>query len=119
MGSRQLAALPVGMALFGLVSWLVDLLFAAAINNGFSSPPYQPFWVFGDGGLGLVNLALGLSLVIPAYFAARWGPWVGLGSALVGDLLGSTLSGTLSASFNPWYSYLTFASSASSPGWLS
>jgi len=99
----------VGMALFGLVSWLVNLFFAAAINDGFSSPPYQPFWMFGGGGLGLLNIALGLSLVIPAFFAARFGPWVGLGSALLGVLLGNALSGTLSASFNPWYSYFTFA----------
>lgn len=109
MGSRQIVALFVGIALFGLVSYLVDLFFAAAANDGFSSPQYQPFWAFGGGGLSLLNIALGLSLIIPAFFAARFGPWVGLGSALLGDLLGNALSGTLSASFNPWYSYITYA----------
>ncbi len=109
VGRRQIVALLVGMALFGLVSWLVDLFFAAAANDGFSSPQYQPFWVFGGGGLSLLTIALGLSLVIPAFFAARYGPWVGLGSALLGDLLGNALSGTISASFNPWYSYPTYA----------
>lgn len=109
MGRRQIVALLVGMVLFGLVNWLVDLFFAAAANDGFSSPQYQPFWVFGGGGLSLLTIALGLSLVIPAFFAARFGPWVWVGSALVGDLLGNALSGTLSASFNPWYSYLTYA----------
>jgi serine/threonine protein kinase len=109
IGRRQIVALLVGIALFSLVSYLVDLFFAAASNNGFSSPPYQPFWPFGGGGLSLLNIALAFSLILPAFFAARFGPWVGLGSALFGDVLGNALSGTLSASFNPWYTYITYA----------
>lgn len=109
VGNGQIIALLVGIALFGLVIYLVDLFFQAAINDGFSSPQYQPFWAFGGGGLSLLNMALGFSLVVPAFFAARFGPWVGLGSALFGDVLGNALSGTLTASFNPWYTYITFA----------
>ena len=109
IGRRQIVALLVGIALFGLVSYLVDLFFAAAYNDGFTSPQYLPFWVFGGGGLSLLNIALGFSLVLPALFAARFGPWVGLGSALIGDMLGNAFSGTLSASFNPWYTYITYA----------
>jgi serine/threonine protein kinase len=109
IGSQQIVAMIVGIALFGLVSYLVDLFFVAASNDGFSSPQYQPFWLFGGGGLSLLNIAVGFSLIIPALFAARFGPWVGLVSAFFGDLLGNAFSSTLSASFNPWYSYITYA----------
>ena len=109
MGSQQIAALLVGSVLFGFISYLIDLFFVAASNDGFSSPPYQTFWLFGVIGLSLVNILVGCSLIIPAFFAARFGPWVGLVSATGGNLLGNALSGTLSASFNPWYLYITYA----------
>ncbi|HEY5005549.1 MAG TPA: ECF transporter S component [Ktedonobacteraceae bacterium] len=99
----------VGIALFGVASYTIDLFWVAASNDGFSSPQYQPFWQFGDGGFSLLNIAVGFSLIIPALFAARFGPWVGFASATFGMLLGNALSSTLSASFNPWYSYITYA----------
>jgi len=100
----------VGIALFGCVSYLLDLFFLAASNDGYSSPQYHTFWlVVGVAGFSLLNIALGVSLIIPAFFAARFGPWVGLATATLGNLLGNVLSGTLSAPFNPWYTYITYA----------
>jgi hypothetical protein len=109
MGIQQLLAMIVGIALFGFASDLVDLFFVAAFNDGFSSPPYQTFWLFGVIGFSLLNIVLGLSLIIPAFFAAKFGPWVGLTSATCGSLLGNAASSTFSASFNPWYTYITYA----------
>ncbi len=109
IGSRQILAMIVGIAFFGFVSYLLDLLFVAASNDGFSSPQYQTFWLFGAIGFSLLNIVLGLSLIIPAIFAARSGPWVGFAIATFGNLLGNVLSSTLSASFNSWYGYITYA----------
>jgi len=109
IGSQQILAMIVGIALIGFVSYLLDLLFVAAFNDGFSSPQYQTFWLFGVVGFSLLNIAVGFSLIIPGIFAARFGPWVGFASALFGNLLGNALSSTLSASFNPWYTHITYA----------
>jgi serine/threonine protein kinase len=105
---QQIVAMIMGIAIFGITTYLLDLFFVAASNDGFSSPPYQTFWL-GTIGFSVLNIAEGLSLVIPGLFAARFGPWVGLVSAAGGNILGNTLSSTLDASFNPWYTYITFA----------
>lgn len=107
--SQQLLAMLVGIVIFGAVTSLLDLFFIAASNDGYSSAPYQSFWLFGMIGFSLLNSGVGMSLIIPAVFAARYGPWVGLISAAVGNWLGNALSGTLDASFNPWYLSLTYA----------
>jgi len=109
-GSQQIWAMLVGIALFGGVSYLLDLFFLAASNDGYSSSQYQTFWlVEGVAGFSLMNVALGSSLIVPAFFATKFGPWVGLATAVVGNVLGNAFSDTLSAPFNPWYTYITYA----------
>lgn len=109
-GSQQIWAMLVGIALFGGVSYLLDLFFLAASNDGYSSWQYQTFWlVVGMAGFSLMNIALGSSLIVPAFFATKFGPWVGLATATIGNVLGNTFSDTLSAPFNPWYTYITYA----------
>ncbi len=110
IGSQQIPAIFMGITLFGIASYFLDLFFLAASNDGYSSPQYQTFWlVVGVAGFSLLNIATGLSLIIPGFFAARFGPWVGVASAVFGNLLGNALSGTFSASFNPWYTSITYA----------
>jgi len=109
-GRQQIWATVMGIVLFGSVCYLLDLFFLAASNDGYSSSQYQTFWLIaGVAGFSLMNIALGSSLIIPAFFAAKFGPWVGLVTATVGNLLGNVFSDTLSAPFNPWYTYITYA----------
>lgn len=99
-----------GGALYSAVNFLLDLLFVAASNDGYSSPQFQTYWLFdGFVGFSLMNVLVGLSLVILAFLAARYGPWVSLVSAIIGLWIGNALSDTLSSDFNPWYVYITFA----------
>lgn len=109
IGGQQIAAMLVGITLFGFVNYFLDLFFVAAYNDGFSSLRYHTFWLSDVVGFSLLNIGVGFSLIIPGIVAARFGPWVGFASATFGDLLGNALSGTLSASFNPWYLYVTYA----------
>lgn len=106
---QQIVAMIFGVVIYGIVNYLRDLLFLSALGNNFSSPLYQTFWPFSFVGFNIVNTLVGLGLIIPCFFGVRFGPWVGLATATFGDLLGNALSSTLSASFNPWYSYVTYA----------
>lgn len=106
---QQIVAMIFGVVIYGIVNYLLDLLFLSALGNNFSSPLYQTFWPFSFVGFNIVNTLVGLGLIIPCFFGVRFGPWVGLATATFGDLLGNALSSTLSASFNPWYSYVTYA----------
>jgi len=106
---QQIVAMIFGVVIYGIVNYLLDLLFLSALGSNFSSPLYQTFWPFSFVGFNIVNTLVGLGLIIPCFFGVRFGPWVGLATATFGDLLGNALSSTLSASFNPWYSYVTYA----------
>ena len=109
IGSKQILSTIAGIIIFGIASGLINNLFTAASNDGYSSPPYQYVWLSDIVGFSIVNIAVGFILIIPAFFAVRAGPWTGLASAIGGLLLGNALSNTLGDSFTQWYTYITFA----------
>jgi len=108
LNKTQLLSMLVGTLLYLLVTFALDKLFLINIAD------------YTDGNLllspiggqlflpSLIGILSGASLIIPLFFGARFGPWVGVGVALVGVFLGDALSGYLGAESSLWLSYLAW-----------
>src|SRR5207248_11126095 len=55
------------------------------------------------------TILIGLTLVVPVFFATQFGPWVGLVTALPGALIGDYFSKVISVFSFPWYGYAGLA----------
>jgi serine/threonine protein kinase/uncharacterized membrane protein len=88
---RQLIALLVGTVIYGIANYLLDIVL---LSNAANSPLFLQ--------VNLSTILFALTLVIPAFFAAKFGPWVGLVSIVVGALTGDVIS---HAGYS-WYIYV-------------
>ena len=63
------------------------------------------------GGLYLswANILRGLIIIVPFFFATKFGPWVGLACILLGALIGDYFSQAISFFFLTWYDYVSLA----------
>jgi energy-coupling factor transport system substrate-specific component len=71
VGVRQIVYMALGAALYGGLSWLTNALQLPSAGN----------------------VSLRPAIVIPLFFGAVFGPWVGLFSGGIGNLLGDYVSG--------------------------
>jgi energy-coupling factor transport system substrate-specific component len=94
----QWIAMVIGILIYGVAEFLMDML---TIHF-----PYTFFYPIGGISFlpSLVLLFYGISLVIPLFFGARYGPWVGLIVAFVGALAGDWLANVSGQNilFWPW-----------------
>jgi len=70
-GTREVVYAAIGAALYGVFSWVTNVLALPAAGN----------------------IALRPAVAIPLFFGVAFGPWVGFLSGLVGNILGDFLSG--------------------------
>lgn len=70
-GTREVVFAALGAALYGVLSWATNMLALPAAGN----------------------IALRPAVCIPIFFGIVFGPWVGLISGLVGNVIGDALSG--------------------------
>src|SRR5215469_3667501 len=81
-----------GITIFGVATSLSVLVDWNVISSNSNSPLYNsiiPNW-FGPTWVGLI---IGCSLVVPFFFGARFGPWVGLCTTIIGSFLGDVIWG--------------------------
>ncbi len=91
VGKGQLIAVVVGVVIYAIVSALFgffDLNAQASFNPAILNPIFSGL----QGGPLWIDTLLGLGLVIPCFFGARFGPWVGAVVAVVGTLIGDLIS---------------------------
>jgi serine/threonine protein kinase len=103
----------VGITIFGIAVYLSDLVYLNIYNS--NSPltnPIIPSW-YSQSWLVLI---VGWTLVVPFFFGARFGPWVGLCTAVIGSLLGDVISGYLATNSVGWYWYIAIAACGFFPG---
>jgi serine/threonine protein kinase len=122
----------VGITIFGVATFLSDLVYWNVISSNSNSPlinPIIPNW-YGPIWAGLI---VGWSLVVPFFFGARFGPWVGLCTAIIGSFLGDVIWGYFFGRFSiddfivlpyygipllniGWYWYVAIAACGFFPG---
>lgn len=98
IGQRDIILMILGTAIFGILDYCADrlvvfnsILFTTSIDN----LPYFPS--YGD------LLFFGLALAMILFLGARFGPWIGSISALVGSLSGDFLASYISPTQWGWY----------------
>jgi ECF-type riboflavin transporter, S component len=103
----------VGITIFGVTIYLYDL---AILNVPSNSPLMNPIIPSWDGSSYWLTLISGLYLVVPFFFVARFGPLVGLCTAVIGSFLGDVISGYLASYSIDWYWYVAIAACGLFPG---
>jgi uncharacterized membrane protein len=102
IGKQQLLAMLIGTAIYGFVTYLVDILYVSDPNG--TSPLFSPFF-----NTNLANVLSSLTFIVLFFFATKFGPWTGLVCALFGALIGDSLSKAISVFAFPWYDYVIVA----------
>jgi len=102
LGKKQLIAMAIGTALYSLLVYFVDGPLAADYHGS-----YTLFNTLFPGSLYLswANILLGLIVVVPFFFATKFGPWVGLACFLLGALIGDAFSGATTDFPLSWYDF--------------
>ncbi|MEA3485803.1 MAG: ECF transporter S component [Candidatus Aerophobetes bacterium] len=72
VGTREVVYMAIGAALYAVFSWIFNIFLVIP---------------------GTANVAVRPAVVIPLFFGAVFGPWVGLFTGLVGNIIGDLLSG--------------------------
>ncbi len=108
----------MGITIFGVAGYLADLAYLNVFANTSQTNPLIPSW-YGPPWFALM---VDWTLVVPFFFGARFGPWVGLCTAIIGSLLSDVISGYLATFSIGWYWYVAIAACGFFPGlayWLS
>lgn len=96
MDKRRWIAMLVGIISYSIVNYLVDIVIISNVAN------VNNFLFYG---VRPSDILFALILVVPAFFAVKYGPWVGLVSILGGAVIGDLLS---HANYQ-WYIYASLA----------
>jgi len=114
IGRRQVVAMIAGTAIFGFLNYALGLLYNSASSN---SPLFNPIFPWFIGGFSysptLGTILFGLPFTIIFFFGAKFGPWVGVVSAVVGSFLGDFIAFHV---LSPWYFYVQLAILGFFPG---
>ncbi len=110
IGLRQIVAMIVGTAIFTIVGYALDsLLIRTANSSVLTDPIFRSLSGTFLGYISMSSLLIGLTFMIPLFFAVEFGPWVGLVVATVGSLLADSISTYMSYFAIQWYWYLAIA----------
>ena len=98
LGKRQMLAMVIGILIYSVLIYFVDGSLAANFHGS-----YTLFNELFPGSLYLTwaNILLGLIIVVPFFFATKFGPWVGLACLLFGALIGDSFLEQLPTSHFP------------------
>ena len=106
IGKRELLAALIGIIIYGICEYSLDLQF---INSSGNSPFYTPFYTFNVGGypVGINPATIWSDLVfaIALFLAVAYGPWVALFIAGAGTFLADYFAHLTS----PWNWYVGYA----------
>ena len=82
-------AMVIGIVIYSVLIYFIDGSLAANFHGS-----YTLFNELFPGSLYLTwaNILLGLIIVVPFFFATKFGPWVGLACLLLGALIGDSFS---------------------------
>lgn len=72
VGTREVVYMAIGAALYAVFSWIFNIFLVIP---------------------GTANVAVRPPVVLPLFFGAVFGPWVGFFTGLVGNIIGDLLSG--------------------------
>jgi serine/threonine protein kinase len=113
LGKRQLIAMVIGIVIYSVLIYFIDGALAANYHGS-----YELFNPLFSGGLYLswANILLGLIVVVPFFFATKFGPWVGLACIVLGALIGDSLSQAISNFPLSWYDFASLALLGFLPG---
>jgi serine/threonine protein kinase/pSer/pThr/pTyr-binding forkhead associated (FHA) protein len=106
LGKRQWIAMVIGIVVYSVLNYLLAQLLVANSHGGYELWNPNFFMISG------ANMLIGLIVVVPLWFATKFGPWVGLVCALPGALMGYSLSQGISSSTLPppdWYDFASLA----------
>ncbi len=115
IGRKQLVAMVVGVIIYAIVGIPIDLLY----NSAFKSNNFTIFNPIIGGSLyspTLGGILVSLTVIFVWFFAAEFGPWVGLTVAVFGALLADILTGYLATYHIYWYVYASYAILGFFPG---
>ena len=106
LGKRQLIAMVIGIVVYSVVDYLIAALLVANYHGDYTL--FNPLF---PGGLYLTwaNILIGLIVIIPVFFATKFGPWVGLACIVLGSLIGDAFSQAITSFGIPWYEYASLA----------
>ena len=106
LGKRQMLAMVIGILIYSVLIYFVDGSLAANFHGS-----YTLFNELFPGSLYLTwaNILLGLIIVVPFFFATKFGPWVGLACLLLGALIGDSFSGAITNFPLSWYDFAGLA----------
>ncbi len=105
LGKRQIIAMVIGIVICSVVNYLIAVLLVSNYHGGYELWSTN-FFIMG------ANILLGLIVVVPLFFATKFGPLVGLVCVLPGALSGYYLSQNINTSvLNPpsWYDFASLA----------
>jgi serine/threonine protein kinase/pSer/pThr/pTyr-binding forkhead associated (FHA) protein len=98
---RQIIAMAIGIVLYSMLVYFVDG--PLAVNYHGSYTLFNS--LSGSLYLSWANILLGLIVVVPFFFATKFGPWVGLACFLFGALIGDAFSGATTNFPLSWYDF--------------
>ncbi|HEY6409838.1 MAG TPA: protein kinase, partial [Ktedonobacteraceae bacterium] len=106
LGKRQLIAMVIGIVIYSVLIYFIDGSLAANYHGSYTL--FDPLF---PGGLYLSwgNILLGLIIVVPLFFATKFGPWVGLACFLLGALIGDYFSQAITNFPLSWYDFASLA----------
>ncbi len=106
LGKRQMIAMVIGIVIYSVLIYFIDGSLAANFHGS-----YTLFDTLFPNGLYMswANILLGLIIVVPLFFATKFGPWVGLACILLGSLIGDYFSQALTNFPLSWYDFAGLA----------
>ena len=99
-------AMVIGIVMYSVLDYLIAVVLVANYHGN-----YTLFNTLFPGGLFMTpaNILIGLIIVVPFFFATKFGPWVGLACIVLGSLIGDAFSQAITSFGIPWYEYAGLA----------
>jgi len=103
IGKRRIVAAILGLFLYALLTYCVNSLI---INNSIFDGKNEVVFTYARGGFGAISLGtalVGAAFLIPIFFGAAFGPWVGLFTGVVGSFLGNYFTRVVFGIYGTYY----------------
>ncbi|HEX6555214.1 MAG TPA: protein kinase [Ktedonobacteraceae bacterium] len=106
LGKRQMIAMVIGIVMYSVGNYLIGVPLVANFHGDYTL--WNP--LFSDGlYMSWATILYGLIVVVPLWFATKFGPWVGLTCFLLGSFIGDYFSQAITSFNIYWYEYAGLA----------